>query len=175
MACRGRARISPTAVDISREEYALYDNLDKLAVLRQIVGILPLSEPIENAERQSPFGHRIDPFNGHLAFHSGLDLSGPPGTKIHSTGDGKVVFAGIGGAYGNVVDIDHGFGVTTRYGHLSEIFVKEGQTVNSGDIIGVQGSTGRCTGPHLHYEVRYHEQPMNPANFLDAGHYVSEE
>ncbi len=160
---------------MSSQEYAMYGNLDKLAVLRQIVGNLPLGKPIADAEPQSPFGHRIDPFTGHLAFHSGLDLAGPTGSKIYSTAEGTVAFAGISGAYGNAVDIDHGFGITTRYGHLSEIRVKEGQTVHKGDVIGIQGSTGRSTGPHLHYEVRYHDHPMNPANFLDAGHYVSEE
>jgi len=159
---------------ISPREYAMYDNLDELAVLRQIIVNLPLGQPIAEAEPRSPFGHRIDPFNGHLAFHPGLDLAGPTGSKIYSTADGTVVFSGLNGGYGNSIDIDHGFGIVTRYGHLSEVLVKEGQVVHKGDVIGVQGSTGRSTGPHLHYEVRYHDQPMNPANFLDAGHYVSQ-
>jgi murein DD-endopeptidase MepM/ murein hydrolase activator NlpD len=158
----------------SRQEYVMYDNLDKLTALRNIIVELPIGMPIAGAEPQSPFGHRIDPFTGHLAFHSGLDLAGPIGSKIYSTAEGKVVFAGINGGYGNSIDIDHGYGIITRYGHLSQILVDEGQTVHKGDIIGVQGSTGRSTGPHLHYEVRYHDQPMNPSHFLDAGHYVSQ-
>ena len=153
----------------------MLNNLDSLAVLTQIVGNLPLSKPIKNYEEQSVFGHRIDPFNGHLAFHSGLDLSAPAGSKVYSTADGKVVSAGRNGAYGNAIDIEHGFGVSTRYAHLSEILVHEGQMVKKGDPIGVEGSTGRSTGLHLHYEVRYHDQAMNPKNFLEAKHEVSEE
>jgi len=162
---------NPMAPDVK----AMLSGLDDLALMSRIVGNLPLAVPIENAEQQSTFGHRIDPFNGHLAFHSGLDLSGPIGSKIYSTADGKVIAAGRNGGYGNAIDIDHGFGITTRYGHLSEILVQEGQLVKKGDVIGIQGSTGRSTGPHLHYEVRYHDQAMNPKNFLEAGQYVSEE
>ena len=94
---------------------------------------------------------------------------------MYSTADGKVVSAGRNGAYGNAIDIEHGFGVSTRYAHLSEILVHEGQMVKKGDPIGVEGSTGRSTGLHLHYEVRYHDQAMNPKNFLEAKHEVSEE
>ena len=126
-------------------------------MLRQIVGNLPLAMPIQNAEEQSPFGHRLDPFTRHFAFHSGLDLSGPTGAKIYSTAAGKVVAAGRDGAYGNAIDIDHGFGIVTRYGHLSKILVKEGQQVARGEVIAIQGSFDRSTGAHLHYEVRYHD------------------
>jgi murein DD-endopeptidase MepM/ murein hydrolase activator NlpD len=153
----------------------MFDNLDKLAMLKQIISNLPLAYPISNPEMQSTFGRRVDPFTGHLAFHSGLDMSGPAGTKIFSTADGKVSSAGYNGAYGNAVDIDHGYGVSTRYGHMSRILVKEGQEVHKGDLIGIQGSTGRSTGPHVHYEVRYRGQAMDPKNFLDAGRYVSQE
>lgn len=153
----------------------MFSSLDDLAMINQIVNNLPLSSPIKNADEQSNFGHRIDPFNGHLAFHSGLDLAGPAGSKIYSTADGKVVSAGHNGAYGNAVDIDHGFSVVTRYAHMSRLFVNKGQTVKKGDVIGIQGSSGRSTGPHLHYEVRYHDQPMNPKNFLEAGRHVSKE
>lgn len=154
---------------------AMFVELDKMAVLNQIIGLLPLGVPVEAASEESGFGHRIDPFNGHLALHSGLDLAGPAGAKIHATSDGKVTAAGRNGAYGNAVDISHGYGITTRYGHLSQILAKEGQTVKRGDVIGIQGSTGRSTGPHLHYEVRYRDTPLNPKNFLKAGEHVSEE
>jgi len=153
----------------------MFQNLDTLSMMTKIVNNLPLMRPIKNAEEQSLFGHRIDPFTGHLAFHSGLDLAGPAGAKIYSAADGKVVSAGRNGAYGNAIDIDHGFGIMTRYGHLSEIKVEDGQQVKKGDIIGIQGSTGRSTGPHLHYEVRYHDQAMNPKNFLEAGSHVPQE
>ncbi len=156
-------------------EKELYSDLDELSALRKIVGNLPLASPIENASDQSTFGHRIDPFTGHLAFHSGLDMAGPAGSRIYATADGKVALAARDGAYGNAVEIKHGFGVSTRYAHLSEILVKQGQTVSKGDVVGIQGSTGRSTGNHLHYEVRYRDQPMNPRNFLKAGSHVSEE
>lgn len=153
----------------------MLNSLDNLAVLNHIVNNLPLSRPLKKYDEQSTFGRRIDPFNGHLAFHSGIDLSGPPDSKVYSTADGKVESAGRNGAYGNAIDINHGFGISTRYAHLSEILVSEGQLVKKGDAIGVQGSTGRSTGNHLHYEVRYHDQPMNPKNFLEAKNEVSEE
>lgn len=150
-------------------------NLDELAMISRIVNTLPLAEPVANYQEHSGFGHRIDPFNGHMAFHSGLDMAGPAGAKIHATAAGTVVSAGRNGAYGNAIDIDHGFGIITRYGHLSEILVEEGQKVAKNETIGIQGSTGRSTGAHLHYEVRYHDQAMNPKNFLEAGHHVLEE
>ncbi len=153
----------------------MFSDLDKFAILQQIVGNLPLASPLKDAEEESPFGHRIDPINGHMAFHPGLDLAGPLGAKVMSTADGKVIAAGRNGAYGNAIDIDHGSGISTRYGHLSTILVHKGQTVHKGDVIGLEGSTGRSTGPHLHYEVRYHDQPMNPKKFLEAGRYAMEE
>lgn len=172
----GGPYIPADTIQLSPQAKEMFNNLDELKLISQIVSNLPLSRPIKNAEEQSTFGHRIDPFNGHLAFHSGLDLAGPAGSKIYSTADGKVVSAGRNGAYGNAIDIDHGYGVVTRYAHLSEVLVQEGQPVKKGDVIGVQGSTGRSTGAHLHYEVRYHDQPMNPKNFLEAGgRYVSQE
>lgn len=171
----GGPYIPDNMVDASPRVYEMFDNLDRLAMLNQIIGDLPLAYPMRNPEMQSTFGRRIDPFNGHLAFHSGLDMSGPPGTKIYSAADGKVISAGMSGAYGNAVDISHGHGITTRYGHMSKILVNEGQEVKKGQVIGIEGSTGRSTGPHLHYEVRYHGQAMDPKNFLDAGRYVSQE
>ena len=174
-ASEGGPYIPADTIALSPQAKDMLSGLDNLVVLNQIVSNLPLAKPIHDYEEQSAFGHRIDPFNGHLAFHSGLDMSGPAGAKIYSTADGEVVSAGRNGAYGNAIDIDHGFGIATRYGHLSEILVKEGQHVKKGDVIGIQGSTGRATGPHLHYEVRYHDQPVNPKNFLEAKRNVSEE
>lgn len=154
------------------ETRELFSDLDKLDLLRRIVANLPLGKPMTNAEQQSPFGHRFDPFTRRLAYHSGLDLAGPNGAQIYSTAAGKVVDAGRDGAYGNKIDIDHGFGIVTRYGHLSKILVTPGQQVKLGELIGIQGSTGRSTGPHLHYEVRYHDQAVNPKNFLNARYVV---
>lgn len=146
--------------------------LDQLALLNSIIQGLPLGLPIPDGELHSNFGRRVDPFTGELAFHAGIDLSGPVGTQIHATGDGKVSFAGWEGAYGNAVLIDHGFGIVTRYGHLSSIGVKVGDIVKKGGVIGVQGSTGRSTGPHVHYEVRYYDRPLNPINFIHVANNV---
>lgn len=159
---------------LSMEEKSVYAGLDELALIQSVVDALPLTAPLANYDEQSGFGRRIDPFTGHLAFHAGLDMSGAAGAKVMSTADGKVVAAGRNGAYGNAIDIDHGFDLATRYGHLSQVLVKPGQNVKKGDVIGIQGSTGRSTGPHVHYEVRYHDKPMNPKNFLKAGRNVLE-
>jgi murein DD-endopeptidase MepM/ murein hydrolase activator NlpD len=166
--------IPDTSYAPSAAENELFARLDELATLKQVIKILPLASPMENGEQQSHYGRRIDPFSGRLAFHSGLDLSGPRGAKILATGDGKVRKAEWSSSYGNYVDIDHGFSITTRYAHLSSINVTEGQKVRKGDVLGEQGSTGRSTGNHLHYEVRYREQALNPKKFLDAGQYVLE-
>lgn len=153
----------------------MFSTLDELALVSDIVEELPLAAPLKSYSEHSNFGHRIDPFNGHLAFHSGVDLSGPPGARVLSAAGGKVVDAGYNGAYGNAIDIDHGYGIVTRYGHLSEMLVEKGQEVKKGETIGVQGSTGRSTGAHLHYEVRYNNKAMNPKNFLEAGRHVFED
>ncbi len=112
------------------------------------------------------FGQRMDPFNGEDAFHGGLDISAPSGSQVEATADGIVISAERDSGYGNSIVVDHGYGVTTRYGHLSRIFVIVGQEVKRGQIIGAVGSTGRSTGPHLHYEVRIHDAPVNPARYL---------
>ena len=113
----GGPYIPDSTMNLTPQAKDMFSNLDRLVLLRHIVNNLPLSSPIAGAEEQSPFGHRIDPFNGHLAFHSGLDLAGPIGSQIHSTANGTVISAHRSGAYGNVIDIDHGAGITTRYAH----------------------------------------------------------
>lgn len=160
-----------TSASIFTRELEL--RMDQLTLLSGIVASLPLGSPVKGGDLHSNFGRRVDPFTGRLAFHSGIDLSGPAGTRVTATGDGKVIAAGWDGAYGNAVDIDHGFDIVTRYGHLSSIGVTAGQSVKRGQPIGVQGSTGRSTGPHLHYEVRHHERPVNPSKFLSVESYVS--
>jgi murein DD-endopeptidase MepM/ murein hydrolase activator NlpD len=152
----------------------LLANVDRLVLLHDIVEQLPLRQPIAEAQMTGPFGKRIDPLNGRWAIHPGVDLAGPLGAHIFSASAGKVVNAGHKAAYGNMVDIDHGFGIVTRYAHMSRILVKEGDIVHKGQQIGFQGSTGRSTGPHLHYEVRINDRPVNPVKFLHAGEYVSE-
>jgi murein DD-endopeptidase MepM/ murein hydrolase activator NlpD len=112
------------------------------------------------------FGKRIDPFTGQPDFHPGIDISTPQGMKVQAPADGVVIFCGTKGAYGNAVIIDHGYGVMTQYGHLESFVAKPGQRVNRGDVIGLVGSTGRSTAPHLHYEVWVHEQAQNPIHYI---------
>ncbi len=112
------------------------------------------------------FGERIDPFNGEGAFHSGVDISAVVGSPVIAPADGQVTFADFLGGYGRAVAIDHGHGITTRYGHLSSYAVAAGQYVHRGDTIGYVGLSGRSTGPHLHYEVRINETPVNPYKYL---------
>ena len=112
------------------------------------------------------FGQRMDPFSGEGAFHSGVDISVPFGTKVEAAADGIVLEAGPESGYGNEVLIDHGYGLMTKYGHLSKIFVVVGQELKRGQVIGAVGMTGKTTGPHLHYEVHVHDTPVNPARYL---------
>ena len=112
------------------------------------------------------FGERIDPFNGEGAFHSGVDISSEVGSAVMAPADGAVTFADFLGGYGRAVVVDHGHGITTRYGHLSSFAVAAGQYVHRGDTIGYVGLSGRATGPHLHYEVRINETPVNPRKYL---------
>jgi murein DD-endopeptidase MepM/ murein hydrolase activator NlpD len=111
-------------------------------------------------------GGRSDPFTGEKDFHPGLDISADKGSPVYATADGDVEQAGFSGAYGNLITLKHGFGLETRYGHLSAIKVKPGQSVKRGDLIGLVGATGRATGPHLHYEVRVNGRILNPLNLL---------
>ena len=153
----------------------LFASIDQMMLLNKIVKRLPLDQPMDGARKTSSFGHRIDPFTKRWAKHSGLDFAGERNAKVKTTAAGKVIYAGKKGAYGKFVEIDHGMGVTSRYGHLSKIVVKEGQIVSEGQKIGNQGSTGRSTGQHLHYEVRFNGQALNPKNFLKAGTHVKEQ
>lgn len=156
-------------LDRHLEKVKFTSEIDYLMVLERLVSVMPLSRPMKNYYISSGFGHRVDPLTGKMAAHQGLDFVGSYHEKIISPSEGRVVLAGKFSDYGNAVVIDHGFGITTRYGHLSEVKVKEGQRVKKGEVIALQGSTGRSTGPHLHYEVRYRNTPLNPRKFLEAG------
>jgi murein DD-endopeptidase MepM/ murein hydrolase activator NlpD len=114
------------------------------------------------------FGQRMDPFSGEGAFHSGVDISVPLGTTVIATADGIVLEAGPESGYGNEILIDHGYGLTTKYGHLNRIFVVVGQELKRGQVIGSVGMTGKTTGPHLHYEVQIHDTPVNPMKYLQG-------
>src|SRR3569832_1090675 len=133
---------------------------------------LPLSRPAFGVPQTSGFGYRADPFTGRAALHNGLDFAGPFLTPIYSTGPGVVSFTGQRTGYGNVVEIDHGNGFKTRYAHLAAYSVQVGQRVAVGQRIASMGSTGRSTGPHVHYEVWADGKPRNPLYFVRAGDYV---
>ena len=129
-----------------------------------IPAIQPISEKYLRA-MASGYGYRRDPIYGTSKFHEGMDFSSPIGTPVYATGNGTVTNASWKSQYGNLIEISHGYNYTTRYAHLSEILVKPGQAVKRGDLIGKVGNTGKSTGPHLHYEVRFRGQPQNPVNY----------
>jgi murein DD-endopeptidase MepM/ murein hydrolase activator NlpD len=142
-------------------------NLSELAGLQHAIGMLPTALPIAGKPKlTSGFGPRIDPFTGQQGFHAGIDFAGRPGSPVLATAAGQVIFAGPGGGYGNMVLLNHGFGLRTRYAHLMKILVVPGQHVTKGMAVGELGSTGRSTGPHVHYEVMYDETVRNPKNFF---------
>ncbi|MBR0927496.1 peptidoglycan DD-metalloendopeptidase family protein [Bradyrhizobium sp. 62B] len=138
--------------------------------LNRTLALVPYRKPvIGEVEFTSGFGVRSDPFLGRPAMHTGLDFRAATGDPVRVTANGKVVSAGWSGGYGRMVEVDHGNGLSTRYGHLSEINVKVGETVKIGQVVGLVGSTGRSTGPHLHYETRIEGEAVDPQKFLRAG------
>ena len=165
--------IPSNATDLSahfQEEVTSFNKaVGALNQAKDVVRSFPIAHPAPGKAISSRFGNRKDPIVGRSAFHAGLDFRTPTGTPIRSAAYGKVVKAGRHGGYGNLVEIKHANGLTTRYAHLSKIYVKIGQKVAAGSKIGAAGSTGRSTGPHLHYEVRTNGKPINPLNYLKAG------
>jgi murein DD-endopeptidase MepM/ murein hydrolase activator NlpD len=128
--------------------------------------MLPNSSPVMAGYNSSSYGWRIDPFNGHKAFHEGLDFPANTGTPILAAADGIVTTAERTADYGNIVKISHGSGLETRYAHASKILVKVGERVTKGQVVAHVGSTGRSTGPHLHYEIRLHGNSLDPRQYL---------
>ena len=149
-------------------------SMDTMTALSDAAEKAPLGVPAYGTERSSGFGVRFDPFTGRPAFHSGLDFAGRLLTPIYSTAPGVISFTGVRSGYGNTIEIDHGRGFKTRYAHLAAIAVSVGQRVAVGQRIGAMGSTGRSTGPHLHYEVWVDGKAQNPDRFLKAGEYVQQ-
>jgi murein DD-endopeptidase MepM/ murein hydrolase activator NlpD len=137
--------------------------------LKKLAKMLPLAAPLVQYQFESGFGLRIDPINHRTAFHPGLDLSAPYQTPVYSTAPGTVTFTGTRDAYGRMVEIDHGHGIVTRYAHLHRILVARGQKIGAHVEIGELGSTGRSTGPHVHYEVLVDGTPLDPAKFMEVG------
>jgi len=139
------------------------------AQLQKLLKTLPLNAPLNYFSIGSGFGPRRDPFNGREAFHTGLDLEAPYRTPVYSTAPGTVLFTGVREGYGRTVEVDHGNGIVTRFAHLHRILVARGQHIGAHFQVGELGSTGRSTGPHLHYEIIVDGRPLDPAKFLEAG------
>lgn len=157
---------------LARQIYVQSESFDEVVDLckqhDEMLTCIPAIQPVANKnlkQTASGYGMRIDPIYKTLKFHSGMDFSANVGTPVYVTGNGKVVQAGWDGLYGKCIVIDHGFGYTTRYAHLNKISVKVGQQVKRGETIGEVGSTGKSTGPHLHYEVHVKGQVVNPVNY----------
>ncbi len=162
-----RGNDQPVTIDdqIDRIERAM----TRLETLQRHVRRLPVRVPLEsNARITSGYGSRVDPFLGRRAMHTGIDFRASTGTPVRATAAGQVTRAGRLGGYGNLIEIDHGDGYATRYAHLSRIDVRRGQSVAPGDVIGAAGSTGRSTGPHLHYETWVNGRAVNPEPFVKA-------
>jgi murein DD-endopeptidase MepM/ murein hydrolase activator NlpD len=153
-----------------RQLYRINITRSQMERLNRTLALVPYRKPvIGEVEFTSGFGVRLDPFLGRPAMHTGLDFRASTGDPVRATANGKVVSAGWSGGYGRMVEIDHGNGLSTRYGHLSEINVRVGDPIKIGQVIGEVGSTGRSTGPHLHYETRIDGEAVDPQKFLRAG------
>lgn len=153
---------------LAKKMQDVFLRIDDLSYYREIMKTVPVGKPVFNYHVSSPFGHRADPFNRKSAAHKGVDLASNRGNIIKVMADGKVVRAEWVTGYGNFVEIDHGNGFKTRYAHLNKSYVNKGQSVEQGDEIGEVGSTGRSTGPHLHYEVLYNGVNVDPMSFINA-------
>jgi murein DD-endopeptidase MepM/ murein hydrolase activator NlpD len=151
----------------------LFTSWKKLDNLASGAIAVPSDKPVKTAAFTSGYGVRSDPFRGGAAMHAGIDLAGPHGTPIYATADGMVTTAKWNsGGYGNLIKVDHGRGIETRYGHLAQMLVRDGQQVKRGQLIGRMGSTGRSTGNHLHYEVRIDGRAVNPIPFMKSTDYL---
>src|SRR6476659_10186406 len=163
-------KLSADAGTFERQLYRINVNRTQMQRLNATLALVPYRKPvIGEVEFTSGFGVRSDPFLGRPAMHTGLDFRAASGDPVRATANGKVVSSGWAGGYGRMVEIDHGNGLSTRYGHLSEIHVKVGDFIKIGQVIGAVGSTSRSTGPHLHYETRIDGDAVDPQKFLRAG------
>jgi len=156
-------------------DLAVADRTQKLGVLEQLImnrnlseRIMPSGQAVEKGLLSSAFGKRIDPFTGKMEQHKGIDIAGKEGSDVLATGDGVVIWSDTRSGYGNLVEIDHGNGIITRYGHNKALLVKVGDTVRKGQAIALMGSTGRSTGPHVHIEVLRDGKQVNPSQYLSS-------
>lgn len=157
-------------VSIVDDANAVMTALTRFKAAQSAIDVAPVHQPLATIRRiSSGYGNRTDPFTKGRAFHAGIDVPAPTGTIVLSAGEGKVTFSGQRSGYGILVEVTHGNGLVTRYGHLSATLVKVGQLVQTGTPIAKVGSTGRSTGPHLHFEVRRNDQTVDPKTFLNVG------
>jgi len=158
-------QVNQTTLAAKQQVLNFEDLIIQLSKKKNFLASTPSIRPVKGWIT-SKFGYRKSPFTGKKTFHSGLDISNKRGTKIIATADGKVSYAARKMYFGNIVVIDHGYGKVTKYGHLQKILVKSGQQIKRGEIIGLLGNTGQSTGPHVHYEVRIKNVPVNPLKYI---------
>lgn len=165
--------LTPEEIEFAERVTEIAARLEEARYYEAVVSAIPLGDPVGVEYRlTSPWGMRTDPMTRRPNWHGGLDIGAFSGAPITASGPGKVIFAGRRSGYGRVVDVDHGYGFVSRYAHLRSIAVKKGDDVAMGDTVGLMGTSGRSTGPHLHLEVLFHGKRYDPANFLKAGRHV---
>lgn len=158
-------RIDKAVRETQLKEQSVIDLWESLSERQSLINATPNIKPARGW-LTSRFGYRMSPFTGKATMHAGLDIAAAPGSPVYAPADGVVSYAGYDQGYGKLVSIDHGYGVSTRFGHTSQIYVQVGQKVSKWDVIAAVGNTGRSTGPHLHYEVRINGTPVDPINFI---------
>lgn len=158
-------RIEKAVKETQLKEQSVIDLWESLSERQSLLNSTPNMKPAKGWIT-SRFGYRVSPFTGKTALHAGLDIAAAPGSPVYAPADGVVVFASYDESYGKLITIDYGYGVTTRFGHLSQIYVQAGQRVSKWDVVGAVGNTGRSTGPHLHYEVRINGTAVDPINYV---------
>ncbi len=166
------ARGGPRDPHLDAKVAKLDSKINRWQKLQRVLRYLPLASPVDHYRLASGYGRRRDPINKRWSRHYGIDLAYHRNTPVLAPAPGTVAFSGRRGGLGRVVEIDHGMGIRTRYGHLSRILVKHGQTVGFRDKIGLLGNSGRSTGPHVHYEILVDGKPQNPMKFIKAGRYA---
>ena len=158
-------RIDEASKDAELREQGVLELWESLAGRESLMSSTPSMVPVRGWFT-SRFGYRVSPYSGRAVMHQGLDVAAAPGTPVYAPADGIISFAGYDSGYGKLVSIDHGYGVVTRYGHNSKIYVNVGQKIKRGELLSAVGSTGQSTGPHLHYEVRLNNVPVDPSNYI---------
>ncbi len=164
--------IGGTAGELQKNVALLSEKTERWKALDEVLACIPWVPPVDYYQLTSKFGKRRDPINGKIAMHKGIDLAAWPKTKVLAPAPGVVTFAGRDSGYGKMIEIDHGCGITSRYAHLRTIKVEKGQEIKHRDTIGLVGSTGRSTGPHIHYEIRINDKPIDPLKIIEAGRFA---